>query len=237
MPHALDGHELALAVLPQMVNGGIGQHAAAQLQVTIAAWPGMSEGDLLELFWEGRYVASSQVRRADVGQPLSLRVPESFVHNGHAHVHYQVLKVGSAPWRSSLVEVLVKLDCPGGLWNQHGCEENQFLPPLVVPAQVLQTGVTAGHAKRGLTLILEPYRHMAAMDAITLQWGDVRIDLPTLLDTQVGKPLKAKIPGSVILESGPDDRLEVTWCVIDRVGNHSGWAPARTVPSLVPCGA
>jgi hypothetical protein len=31
------------------------------------------------------------------------------------------------------------------------------------------------------------------------------------------------------MEAGEDLRLEVTYCIIDRVGNNSRWAPPRTL--------
>jgi hypothetical protein len=37
------------------------------------------------------------------------------------------------------------------------------------------------------------------------------------------------VPSAIIIEAGDDSRLEVTYCILDRVGNNSRWAPARTL--------
>jgi len=37
------------------------------------------------------------------------------------------------------------------------------------------------------------------------------------------------VPSAIIIEAGDDSRLDVTYCILDRVGNNSRWAPARTL--------
>ena len=37
------------------------------------------------------------------------------------------------------------------------------------------------------------------------------------------------MPPAVIVEAGEDMRLDVTYCILDRVGNNSRWAPPRTL--------
>jgi len=70
---------------------------------------------------------------------------------------------------------------------------------------------------------------MTAGDAITLRWGDVRMDLPKIPARDIGRAVHVWVPATVIAEAGDDCRLEVTYCVLDRVGNNSRWAPARTL--------
>jgi hypothetical protein len=89
--------------------------------------------------------------------------------------------------------------------------------------------VNPNQIKRGVPLTIEPYVNMAVDDEITLRWGDVRMDLPRLKPTDVGQPIQVWIPPAIILEAGEDLRLEVTYCILDRVGNNSRWAPARTL--------
>lgn len=96
MTHFQETLRLAPPVVPQAHGRGIGLLAAAQLSIVVRPYVGMDEGDLIELFWDGCYVTARQVSANDVGQSLSLRVPESFVLDGLARVHYRVLRVGSA---------------------------------------------------------------------------------------------------------------------------------------------
>ncbi|MNF92725.1 hypothetical protein D3C84_753770 [compost metagenome] len=80
-----------------------------------------------------------------------------------------------------------------------------------------------------MPVTIEPYLNMAADDEITLRWGDVRMDLPRLTANDVGQPIQVWVPPAIIIEAGEDLRLEVTYCILDRVGNNSRWAPARTL--------
>jgi len=102
----------------------------------------MEEGDLVELFWDGCYVASQQIIKADIGQPVLLRVPHSFIQNGTARLYYRVMHIGSSPALSAQLKIFVKLDCPGG---EAIGEENQGLAPLVhkLPGGLLHVNTLA----------------------------------------------------------------------------------------------
>jgi hypothetical protein len=221
--------KLSAPSLPQAQKGGIGVEAAAHLFVTIKPYRAMEEGDLIELFWDGCYVTAVKLTPADIGQPLELRVPESFLRSGTGRTWYQVQKVGHPPTLSPRTAVLIKLDCPGGLLAEPGINENQGLAPLAVADTLLRHGLTAKQLKRGVALTIEAYQNMAAHDEITLRWGDLRMDLPALHPDDVGKPITLKVPPRLIREAGEDPQLEVTYCIIDQVGNNSRWAPPRAL--------
>ena len=202
---------------------------AAHLLIEVPPYPSMDEGDLIELFWDNCYVASRVLGVDDIGQPLQLRVPESFIANGTSRVHYRVMQIGQGPSVSVARKVLIKLDCPGGQPSQLCADENQGLAPLTIPEMIRRQGINPNQIRRGVPLTIEPYRNMAVDDEITLRWGDVRMDLPRLKADDVDQPIQVWIPPAVILEAGEDLRLEVTYCILDRVGNNSRWAPARTL--------
>ena len=107
--------------------------------------------------------------------------------------------------------------------------ENQGLAPLMIPEPIQRYGVNPSQMKRGVPVSIEPYRNMAIDDEITLLWGDVRMDLPKLRKADVDQSISVFVPPNIIQEAGEDPKLEVTYCVIDRVGNNSRWAPARTL--------
>ena len=218
--------ELGAPSLAHNPMHGIGVMAAAHLLIEIPPYAAMDEADLIELFWDGCYVASRSLRAADIGQPVSLRVPESFIQNGTSRIHYRVMQVGQAPALSATRRVQVKLDCPGGQPSELCGDENQSLEPLGVPQMIRRQGVNPNPIKRGVPLTIEPYLNMAAEDEITLRWGDVRMDLPKVKADEVGKPINVWVPPAVILEAGEDNQLEITYCILDRVGNSSRWAPA-----------
>jgi hypothetical protein len=219
--------ELAAPTLVSAHAAGVGIASAAHLEVAIAPYPGMDAGDLLELFWDNCYVGSRQLSEADLQGPVTLRVPESFILNGNSRVHYRVMQVGRGPALSAIEQVQVKLDCPGGQPSPLSGDENQGLAPLGIPEAIRRQGVNANQIKRGVPLTIAPYLNMAADDAITLRWGDVRLDLPPVKPEEIGQPIHIWVPPQIILEAGEDPRLEVTYCVIDCVGNNSLWAPPR----------
>ena len=220
---------LTAPTLPQALGNGINALAAAQLQVNIAPYPGMDDGDLIELFWNNCFAASRHVTACKVGAPTHLRVPESFVLDGAAQVHYQVMQVGHAPARSAVARVCVKTNYPGGQPLPLHNDENQNLAPVGLPETIRRQGVNASQVRRGIPLTIEPYLNMTAGDAITLRWGDVRLDLPMIQAGDVGLAVQVWVPSSMIIEAGDDSRLDVTYCILDRVGNNSRWAPARTL--------
>lgn len=215
--------------LPQAHNHGVGVRAAAHLLVNIDPYPGMDEGDLIELFWDGCYVASKLIGRSDIGYTIVLRVPESFLQSGTIKTHYRVMKVGGTPITSSNRKVRVKLEVPGGQLLIPSEEENQGLARVSLPEAVARHGLISRYAKTGMPLTIEPYLNMAPCDEITLRWGDVRMDLPPLKTENVGKPVSLLVPCALVQEAEDEQQLEVTYCIIDRVGNNSLWAPAREI--------
>lgn len=215
--------------LPQANKHGIGLAAACNLAVNIDPYPEMDIGDLIELFWGDSYVASKVLTASDIGYTSVLRVPQSFLKTGKAKTFYSVKKVGSTPAQSPSSKLWVKLEPPGAQLIEPVLCENQGLPALSFPAAVMRRGLSNQHAINGIKVVIHPYPNMDAYDEITLRWGDSRIDLPVVTSEQIGKPITFHVPGSLIKEAGTDEHHEVTYCIIDRVGNNSRWAPARLI--------
>jgi len=219
------GSELSPPALPPYAANGIGLHSASDLFVTIHTYTHMEQGDLVELFWNDCFILAQQVQNTN--HPLHLPVPLSFITDGDARVHYRVLRVGHPAQKSPCLTIPVKLQCPGGSLQSDG--ENQFLAAVQLPERVLREGLDLKRIKRGVAFSIEPWQYMAAMDCLTLRWGDLRLDIPPLLPSQVGQAVSGRIPKALLREAGHDPHLEATYCVIDRVGNRSGWAPGRQV--------
>lgn len=220
---------LAAPTLAQSHKTGINITSAAHLLIEVPPYPGMDEGDLIEMFWDNCYVASKVLTTQDVDQSVQLRVPESFIVNGSSRVHYRVMQIGRGASLSAARRVQIKLDCPGGQPSVLCGDENQSLAPVNLPETIRRQGVNPNQIKRGVPLTIEPYLNMAVDDEITLRWGDVRMDLPRLKASDVGQPIQVWVPPAIIVEAGEDLRLEVTYCILDRVGNNSRWAPVRTL--------
>jgi hypothetical protein len=139
------------------------------------------------------------------------------------------MKVGGAPITSASRNLRVKLDVPGGELLTCSDEENQGLAPVSLPEALTRQGLDPRYVKKGVPLVIEPYLNMAPGDEVTLRWGDVRMDLPPLKAESVGKALSVIVPAALVQEAGNASPLEVTYCVIDRVGNNSRWAPLREI--------
>lgn len=215
--------------IPQATRQGIGVRAASHLMVHIEPYERMDVGDLIELFWNDCYVGSKILKASDISKTIVLRVPESFLQNGKTRVHYRIMKVGGTPVISACRKLWVKLDAPGGRLHSTSAEENQGLAPLTLPSCVIRHGLTSRYMTCGLPVTIEPYLNMAPHDEITVRWGDLRMDLAPLAAEEVGTPVDLVIPPALILEAGNEEHLEVTYCIIDRVGNNSLWAPPREI--------
>lgn len=221
--------ELLPPSIPQASRHGIGVRNASNLMVHIEPYRDMDEGDLIELFWDGCYVASKILTASDIRNAIVLRVPESFLQNGKARTYYRIMKIGGIPVTSPCRKLWVKLNAPGGGLVSVNTEENQGLAPLHVAPSVVRCGLSRRHLDGGLPMAIEPYLNMAAHDEITVRWGDVRMDLPPLTAEDVGEPVDLVIPPALIMEGGGEQQLEATYCIIDRVGNNSLWAPPREI--------
>jgi hypothetical protein len=234
MTHTSHTPELAAPSLAPAQKNGINLAAAAHLLIDVMPYPDMDVGDVIELFWNSCYVASRVLSAEDVSTSISLRVPESFIVSGTAQIHYRLMQIGQEPALSATTAVQVKLDCPGGQPSALCGDENQQLAPVTLPDTIRRQGVNPNQIKRGVPLTIEPYLNMAEDDEITLRWGDVRMDLPRITAADVGRAVQVWVPSAIIVEGGEDLRLDVTYCIIDRVGNNSRWAPARRVK--IGCG-
>jgi hypothetical protein len=179
----------------------------------------METGDVVLLFWGQRFVGAHTLQAHEANGGIVMRIPAGFLHNGIHRLRYRLLKPGHHPLCSPDRRVLVKLDCPGGN-GAHAC-----LQPLQLTRRLRREGLFLDALNNDLPCTLAPYRHMAKGDRITVRWGDLRLDLPALEQAQVGNPLQVEIPLALIRESGPDRHLELSYCILDRVGNRSQWAP------------
>ena len=224
---------LAAPCLPQSHKQGIGLLAASRLVVHIAPYPEMEAADLIELFWGDCYVASKLLTESDIGQTSVLQVPESFLLSGKVQTYFRVTKIGCEPVKSPSCKLWVKLENPGGHLMSADGEENQGLAPVRLADTIMRNGLTLPPASEGVQVTIDSYLNMQAYDEITLRWGDVRMDLPALTDQDVGHAIEIQVPAALIKEAGTQTDQEVSYCVIDRVGNNSRWAPPCLVSVVI----
>ena len=63
--------ELAAPTLARSHKTGINLASAAHLRIEVPPYPGMDEGDLIELFWDNCYVASRALTAVDIDQGVT----------------------------------------------------------------------------------------------------------------------------------------------------------------------
>ena len=180
---------LTAPTLPQALRNGINALAAAQLLVDIAPYPGMDEGDLIELFWNNCFAASRRVtavrsRHADPScgfrKVLCRMAWRGFITKS--------CRSAARPARSAMAQAACEDQLPRrALPCARYSDENQNLAPVGLPETIRRYGVNASQVRRGIPLTIEPYLNMATGDAITLRWGDVRMDLPKIQAKAVGQ--------------------------------------------------
>lgn len=223
MHRAAKGSELPPPTLPHVTRHGIGVHTARHLHALIRTAPPMAAGDLLALFWGNRFATAHVLQADELDAHITLAVPRQVLYPGLNTLHYRLLQPAQHPRNSLPCQVAVKLDCPGGAVHT---PENPGLAPLRLPAPLHQHGLDLRRLDQGVRFRIPPYLHMAEGDAITVRWADLRLDLTPLQAEAVGAAVEGVIPRELILEAGEDDRLEASYCILDRVGNSSQWAPA-----------
>ncbi|MBV6289475.1 hypothetical protein [Pseudomonas aegrilactucae] len=223
MHRAAKGSELPPPTLPHVPRHGIGVHTARHLHASIRTALPMAAGDLLELFWGDRFATAHVLQAGELGAQVTLAVPAQVLYPGLNTLHYRLLQPGQHPRSSPPCQVAVKLDCPGG---QVCTPENPGLAPLRLPAALQRHGLDLRRLDSGVAFHIAPYLHMAEGDAITVRWADLRLDLTPLRAKAVGTGVVGVIPRELILEAGADEHLEASYCILDRVGNCSRWAPA-----------
>lgn len=220
---AAKGTELPPPALPDVAHEGIGLIAASNLRVCIPSNEAMQAGDLLELFWGNCFVAAHQLSANERDQPIAFQVPRELLHQGMSRLHYRLLKPGCRPLKSPSLQVPIKLACPGGDTTRE-TTENPALAPLSLAPAIVRHGLDLQRLGTTLPFRIAPYLNMAEGDEITLRWGDLRLDLPALGANAVGLTVHGDIPRALIIEAGADDYLDISYCILDRVGNSSQWA-------------
>jgi hypothetical protein len=84
----------------------------------------------------------------------------------------------------------VKTDCPGGRAFEPVRRRKPEPGPVSLPETIRRRASTAVRST-GCSPTIEPYLNMAKGDAITLRWGDVRLDLPKIQAKGVGQPCRS----------------------------------------------
>lgn len=224
-------------------DGGINiylvESGATGVLTVIDPYLDMQAGDRISVFIgdDTTPVHVFDVAQADERQAFFLS-PELFKPDWLENVRFQVLRVGATqPEDSVPIRLRVKLQRPAGRDKEPHLPWHSELALPGLAQDVIDNGVTADWAAKGVPVLIGHYPDRAAFDTLELRWGDVRILREITEDEAAGQdPVEVLVTQADILAAGDSPRLQVHYQVYDLVWNFSEkWSQPAFV--LVEAGA
>ncbi|MGV2835768.1 Ig-like domain repeat protein, partial [Pseudomonas shirazensis] len=138
---------------------------------------GMDEGDLLTVYIEGMALDPIKVAERDIGKRVFFYLPVDWPKVEWVEdVHFELLRNGATvPEPSAPLTLRVKLYRPGGVDKEPHLPGHSELPRPGVPQDVIDNGVTAEWAAKGVPVTIDVYPDRAAQDVVVLSWGSERV--------------------------------------------------------------
>ncbi|BBP71029.1 hypothetical protein PHLH6_30330 [Pseudomonas sp. Seg1] len=244
-----DNATLALRplVIPGMVDpiqdgdGGINlkvvEDSDAGILCVIPAYIGMHVGDKHVIYWDKQSVFTKEVEADEVDFPLFFYLPVAIARPGWAEeCHYQLTRFGgTAPDDPAVSQrLLVKLTRPGGRDDHPNDPDGHGkLFPVSLPPEVVQQGIDAEWAKKGVPVTVPFYPDMAVRDTVLVKWGSTALAPHTVTQDEVDHktPIVIIADQAAILAGGDNDALVLRYDIHDEVWNwtvrHSQSARVR----------
>ncbi|PSS46717.1 hypothetical protein [Pseudomonas sp. BBP2017] len=184
----------------------------------------MLEGDRLTVFIEDEQVLEMFVKQADIGKRLFFYLPrERFIPEWVEDIRFKLLRKDATAAEDSVpLRLRVKLNRPAGVDKEPHLPGHSELPRPQVPRDVIDNGVTAEWAARGVPVTIGYYPDRAARDTVVLRWGSVRIPRRISESEAAGRePVEILVDQEAILAGGDSDALQLNYEVFDEVWNYS----------------
>ncbi|MDH0747687.1 hypothetical protein N5D61_15210 [Pseudomonas sp. GD03842] len=201
------------------------------LLVAVDPWLRMASGDHIDLYWDDTLVGGQDVGDQEVDQRLLFFIASERVVPGWAEkVYYRLTRQGSTTSEDSVaLRIRVKLDAPGGVDKDPHLPGHSELAAPRLPQDVIDNGVDAEWAARGVPAEIAAYPGRAARDTIELQWGDAFLR-HTVTDAEAAGsgPITMTVDQATILAGGDSPNLLVHYQVFDEVWNFSSDWSLRT---------
>jgi len=204
------------------------------LVTAIDPYKPMLAGDKHEVFWNDVKIAQRDVEQEDVNKRLFVYLPTAnIVPDWGERVHYKLTRAGSnIPEDATPLRLRVKLDRPAGTDKDPHLPGHSELQAPGLPEDVIDNGVDADWAARGVPVEIQTYPGRAAYDTIQLKWGSV-ILIHQVTESEAGSNVSITImvDQDAILAGGDSDALLVHYQVFDEVWNFSTqWSLQTRVP-------
>ncbi|MED7666380.1 hypothetical protein GXB78_04025 [Pseudomonas moraviensis subsp. stanleyae] len=221
---------------PENYHGGISLETVKDdLHIFVDPWLNMALKDECQMSFDGVIVGTIPVDERNLNTRLKFTVPKAQVTNGAALVFYTVKRVPQEPVSSEpVLNVWIQLTRPAGP-DRDSEEGHSGLLYTLSPDP--SKGVDAEMARQGIRINIVPYENIAVFDTIRCRWGDQVVTYYPVTKEQIEDPLNNPIfvlfNEGVIREQGNGSRIEVSYQVIDRVGNlpdpNAPWAKVTYV--------
>ncbi|MDC6382111.1 hypothetical protein BW687_018255 [Pseudomonas graminis] len=195
------------------------------LQLYIPAWPAMAEGDSVSVWLDDQMVITAPIKKEEANQRVTAFVEAPRLVAGIHNLRYSVKQLGQNPVFSAYTDIAVKLDRPGGQ-DQNGDIPGHSALKFTLPEAIVNDGVDAEAAEKGVPVTISPYPNMTAGDNIKLSWGGEFVEHAVTSD-EVDQPIQMTVDKKAIIDGGDSDQngLAVTFEVYDVVQNRSeDWA-------------
>lgn len=193
----------------------------------------MAEGDLLTVYIEGMALDPIKVAERDVGKRVFFYLPVDWPKVEWVEdVHFELLRNGATvPEPSAPLTLRVKLYRPGGVDKEPHLPGHSELPRPGVPQDVIDNGVTAEWAAKGVPVTIDVYPDRAAQDVVVLSWGSERVSRVISEAEAAGSdPVEILLGQEVILAAGDSDELQLSHWPHDEVWN---FASDRSRPTTI----
>jgi hypothetical protein len=197
-------------------------------------WLHMQVDDRIEVYWDGAAIADRTVVAADLNKRIILYLPSSAAVEGWAEeVKYRLTRAGSSTQEDSVpMRLRVKLDRPAGVDRDPHLPGHSELAAPQLPQDVINNGVDAEWAAKGIPVTVATYPGRAARDTIELRWGSVSVRRVVSEAEAAGTDsIVITVDQATVLAAGDADNLLVHYQVYDEVWNFStDWSLQTRVP-------
>jgi hypothetical protein len=211
-------------------DGGINIHAVTDstegmLCAVNAYSVPMLAGDTLDIYWGTEKLVTRVVEEDEIDKTVFFFLPAEKILSGWVEeVYYVLTRRGETDPDDPAVplRLLVKLDRPAGRDKEPHRPGHSELHIAQLPADVIQNGVDAEWAKRGVPMTIGIYPNIAVRDVIQVKWGSAYLKphVVTAAQADGSEPIVITATQADILAGGDSAALLVQYDVHDEVWNY-----------------
>ena len=209
---------------PEEYHGGISLEAVKSGYLTgvVDPWLNMALKDKCAFYFDNPVfpVRTIEIDENNINKQLTFDIPAGQITNGSANAFYIVTRLNQGPVQSDSLLVWVKLTRPGDVDTDSEPGHSGLLYTLDPDAS---KGVDADMARGGIKMLVKPYKNIATHDRMFCRWGDELVSYYPVTEAQVADPANNPIivtfTEEVIKKEGSKPIVEVSFQVVDRVGN------------------